>query len=96
MTTVNAQFLSVITAQAKSEILQSIAAHYGISQDEAYQEVTGAEAEHILDYMVGSERSAASVLMQRCGLRLITLEETRVVLMDAFGENPKVSVPSIN
>ncbi|HHG6004070.1 TPA: hypothetical protein ACPWS4_003964 [Pseudomonas aeruginosa] len=64
----NEQFLSAIDGKAKAMILESIAAHYGISPDDAYTEVTGAEAEHLLDYMVEPQRSAASVLMQRHGM----------------------------
>lgn len=65
----NAQFLAVIDAAAKDEILASIAKHYGISKQAALEEVTGAAAEHLLDYMVEPQRSAASVLMQSHGLR---------------------------
>lgn len=65
----NARFLAVIDGPAKTEILASIAKHYGISAAAAYGEVTGDEAEHLLDYMVEPQRSAASVLMQAHGLR---------------------------
>lgn len=65
----NTAFLSVIDADAKAEILESIAKHYGISPDAALAEVTGEGAEHLLDYMVEPQRSAASVLMQAHGLR---------------------------
>ena len=64
----NAVFLAVIDADSKAEILESIAKHYGISAQEAYDEVTDDEAEHLLDYMVEPMRSAASVLMQRHGM----------------------------
>ncbi len=64
----NAQFLKVVDQATRIEILRSIAAHYGITPDEAYGEVTDAEAEHLLDYMVEPQRSAASILMQRHGL----------------------------
>lgn len=65
----NAAFLAVIDAESKIEILACIAKHYGISIEEAFAEVTNDEAEHLLDYMVEPTRSAASVLMQRHGLR---------------------------
>lgn len=65
----NKQFLSAIESEAKGLILESIAAHYGITSQEAYDEVIGPEAEHLLDYMVEPQRSAASVLMQRHGMR---------------------------
>jgi len=64
----NKQFLSVIDGKAKALILESIAVHYGITSQEAYDEVTDTEAEHLLDYMVEPQRSAASVLMQCHGM----------------------------
>lgn len=64
----NVQFLSAIDAPAKAEILQSIADHYGITPEAAYEEVASGEAEHLLDYMIEPFRSAALVLMQRKGM----------------------------
>ncbi|NLC21774.1 MAG: hypothetical protein GX771_07695 [Halomonadaceae bacterium] len=64
----NKQFLSVIDGKAKALILESIAVHYGITSQEAYDEVTAPEAEDLLDYLVEPQRSAASVLMQRHGM----------------------------
>ena len=61
----NQRFLSVITAEAKAMILGAIAEHYGITSQEAYDEVIDSEAEHLLDYMVEPNRGAAMVLMQR-------------------------------
>lgn len=61
----NAKFLSVVDEATKSEILESIATHYGITPAEAYAEVADEEAEHLLEYMVEPQRSATSVLMQR-------------------------------
>lgn len=69
MTNRNAQFLAVIGDDAKAAILESIAAHYGISVKKAFTEVTDDQAEHLLDYMVEPQRSAASVLMQSHGMR---------------------------
>lgn len=66
----NVEFLSVIDSQAKDLILGTIAAHYGITPDEAYAVVAGAEAEHLLDYLVEPQRSATLVLMQRRGMGL--------------------------
>lgn len=65
----NARFLSKIDSKSKSMILENIAKHYGISTQEAFSEVTDSEAEHLLDYMTEPARSAASVLMQKHGLR---------------------------
>ena len=60
-----AAFLAVITPEARALILGSIARHYGVTESEIYAEVTDPEAEHLLDYMTGGERTAASVLMQK-------------------------------
>ena len=65
----NAQFLAVIDGDTKTAILESIAVHYGITSEQAYAEVADEQAEHLLDYMVEPQRTAASVLMQRHGLR---------------------------
>lgn len=62
-------FLGVISKEAKERILKNIADNYGISNQEAYDEVTGIEAEHLLDYVTGGERAATSLLMQMRGLR---------------------------
>ena len=64
----NASFFAATDAKTKAMILQNIAAHYGISADEAFDEVTDADAEHLLDYVTGPARAAASVIMQRHGL----------------------------
>lgn len=69
MTNRNAQFLAVIDGGTKAKILESIAVHYGISSEKAFAEVTDDQAEHLLDYMVEPQRTAASVLMQRHGMR---------------------------
>lgn len=60
-------FLAVLDANARADIVACIAAHYGISNEEVYSEITGEDAEHLLDYMTGRERAATSVLMQRHG-----------------------------
>lgn len=58
-----AQFLSSIPAPTRAVILNSIAQHYGITQDVALAEVTDPEAEHLLDYMTEPHRTAALALM---------------------------------
>lgn len=65
----NEAFLNTIDSKTKNEILDSIAKHYGISSQEAYEEVIDDEAEHLLDYITGPMRAATSVLMQRHGMR---------------------------
>lgn len=64
------KFLSVVDAGVRQEILSNIAAHYGISSAEAYNEVVDCEAESLLDYVTGPERIATSVLMQRHGFAI--------------------------
>jgi DNA-binding phage protein len=67
---INAQFLKAIGSIAASMILNAIAKHYGVSEDDIRKELTGDGAENILDYMTGSERSAAHVLYQKHGFAL--------------------------
>ena len=69
MTNKNAEFLAAIDTAARNEILASIAKHYGISAQEAHTAVVEESAEHLLEYMVEPQRTAASVLMQRHGMR---------------------------
>lgn len=64
---ITAAFLAATDAKAKAAILDNIAQHYGITAAEAFDEVTGEGAEHLLDYVTGPERAAARVLMQRRG-----------------------------
>lgn len=64
-----AAFLAAIDAKTKNMILVNIANHYGITTEEAYEEVTDEEAEHLLDYVTGPERMATSALMQKHGFR---------------------------
>ena len=63
------KFFAIADAKTKAAILANIAGHYGITASEALEEVTHEEAEHLLDYVTGPTRDAASVLMQRHGLR---------------------------
>ncbi len=64
-----AEFLKVIDNKSKTVILENIARNYGISQKEALEEVTGDDAENLLDYVTGPERAATSCLMQKYGFR---------------------------
>jgi DNA-binding transcriptional ArsR family regulator len=61
-------FFAATDAKTKIEILSEIAKHYGISESEALEEVTDAEAESLLDYLTGSIRTATSLLMKRHGI----------------------------
>lgn len=60
----NKKFLSSIDTKTRSIILTNIAKHYGITQAEAYAEVTDNDAEHLVDYVTGPERSAVSLFMR--------------------------------
>ncbi|KAB7891448.1 hypothetical protein [Poseidonibacter ostreae] len=59
----NKAFLKAIDSQSKNDILDNIAKHYGITNDEAEDEVTDDEAEHLLDYITGNQRNGAYALM---------------------------------
>lgn len=61
----NITFLNAIDKETKTAILENIANHYQISTEQAYEEVTDDEAEHLLDYVTGSERTATYILMQK-------------------------------
>lgn len=65
----NKEFLDVVDAKTKAEIINSIAVHYDRTPEVILEEVTGADAHHLLEYMVEPMRSATSVLMQRHGMR---------------------------
>jgi len=58
-----ADFLEKIPVEAKNEILDNIANHYGIKRDAALVEVTDPEAEHLLDYVTGPTRGGVDILM---------------------------------
>lgn len=64
----NKTFLTIVDTETKAAILASIADRYGITAEEAFAEVAGAHAEHLLDYLAEPQRSATSVLMQRHGI----------------------------
>lgn len=64
----NATFLAAIGGEAKAVILESIANHYNISTQQAYEEVSNEYAEHLLAYMVEPHRTFAFSLMLSLGL----------------------------
>ncbi|MDO9178664.1 MAG: hypothetical protein Q7U16_10200 [Agitococcus sp.] len=64
----NKKFLSITDAGTRDEVLLAIANHYGITKAEALEEVTQDEAEHLLDYLTETHRTAIHVLMSRHGL----------------------------
>ncbi|MBA1280298.1 hypothetical protein [Stutzerimonas stutzeri] len=64
----NATFLTDVDGGTRAAILEAIAKYYGITPEEAFDEVADEQAEHLLDYMVEPMRSATWVLMQRRGV----------------------------
>lgn len=65
---INRQFLNSLDSESRLEVLSNISSHYGLSVEEAFDEVTGEDAEHLLDYLTGSLREDAQSLMSRHGL----------------------------
>lgn len=63
----NKEFLNLLDAGTKSDILNSIASHYGVSADVIYEEITESEAELLYEYMVEPNRAITFVLMKRYG-----------------------------
>ena len=61
----NQLFLNSITPEMNLIVLSNIANHYGISNEDAKNEILDEEAESIMDYITGSTRSAISVIYQR-------------------------------
>ena len=60
-------FFRVVDKRTKADILANIATHYGITPADAKAEVTHQDAEHLLDYVTGPVRAAASLMMKRHG-----------------------------
>ena len=61
-------FLAVISDSSRSAILSLIARNYGITEQEAYDEVTDSESEPLLNYLTCSTRAAVSALKQKHGI----------------------------
>lgn len=62
---INQLFLASTTPQMKAIILSNIAKHYGISNNEAFEEIIDEDAENIMDYVTGNERPAIHVIYQK-------------------------------
>lgn len=62
---INQAFLSSTTSEMKSIILNNISNHYAISTAEVLDELFDEEAENLMDYITGPNRSAISVVYQR-------------------------------
>lgn len=63
--TLTIAFLNSTDSKTKNLILSNVAKHYGITNEQAYEELTDEDAESLLDYVTGPERSAVSVLVQK-------------------------------
>jgi hypothetical protein len=65
--TVNKAYLLSLTEKQKRLILGHISVYYLITEREVWDEVTGDEAEKLLDYMTGSLRTEVHGHMLRKG-----------------------------
>ncbi len=65
----NGAFLLKVSDKVRTDILKNVAENYGITQLQAFVEVTDPAAEHLLDYLTGPTRIATSALMQMNGFK---------------------------
>ena len=68
---INEAFLLSLDGKTYQEIVGSMAKHYGITIDQATDELIDEEAENILEYLQGGARSRCSVLLQKWQLSQI-------------------------
>jgi hypothetical protein len=61
-------FLRNASAQTRDTVLNAIANHYGISKNEAFDEVTSEGAEYLVDYLTGNLRFTVHTMMRQAGL----------------------------
>lgn len=64
----NKEFLDSIDFEFAVQILNNISSHYGISLEEALEEVTSEGAKHLLDYITGSLREVVQSFVGCWGL----------------------------
>lgn len=72
----NKAFLDATDSRTRHAVLDAIASRYGITTNEALEELTveeidgveGDGPEHLLDYLTGPTRTAVSLLMKRHAL----------------------------
>jgi hypothetical protein len=62
-------FLNSLDSKTKNSILSNIANHYGITENQAYEEVIDEDAESIMDYITGSIRTTVSLFFNQFKLR---------------------------
>mgnify|MGYP003662473725 FL=1 len=59
---VTSRFFKNVGKKVENEIITNIAKHYGVSNDDIYNEVYDAEAESLLDY-VTVDRAAVALML---------------------------------
>ena len=59
---VTSRFFKNVGKKVENEIITNIAKHYGVSNDDIYNEVYDAEAESLLDY-VAVDRAAVALML---------------------------------
>lgn len=62
---INQAFLAATDAKTRTDVLEAVAKHYGISKQQALAELVNKDAEHLTEYLIEPIRSSVSVLMQR-------------------------------
>jgi hypothetical protein len=67
--TITIAFLNSLDLKVKNEILTNIANHYGISNQEACEDVTDEDAESIMDYVSGNIRQTVSLFFNKFKMR---------------------------
>lgn len=60
-------FLDSLDKETRNKIISAIAKHYETDAESILNEILHPEAEHLLDYLVGPERGATQILMQKHG-----------------------------
>lgn len=66
--TANKKYLEFVIKEVKDTILKDIADHYGITSEEAYEEVTDEDAEYLYEYVVADYRGRMYNQMTNLGL----------------------------
>lgn len=64
----NKKYLDFVVEEAKNKILDIIANHYGISREDAYEEVVDEDAEYLFEYVVTNDRVKIFAEMSKLGL----------------------------
>ena len=62
---INKAFLNSLDSRIVKEIMSNISNHYGITTEEAYDELFDNEAESIMDYITGNIRQSVSLFYNK-------------------------------